>query len=120
MSNNTPKTFYLAGSNDGISWSLIDNETLTSIPSSATNSTVSFPASSNTTQSYLFFRLIIPNNFGGATVQLFDWQMYGRVTIQVADSAGVTGVYGFTGLMAALGFTGWAGPTALPRSGKGC
>ena len=70
--SNTPQTFYLAGSNDGINWSLIDNETLANIPNSSSTAVVSYPASSNTNQSYYFFRLIIPNNFGGATVQLLD------------------------------------------------
>ena len=107
--SNTPKTFYLAGSNDGNNWSLIDSETLASYNSNFN----SYASTSNTTQYYQYLRLIISNNFGGANVQVVDWQIFGNVSVQVTDSAGVTGEFGFTGLMGALGFTGWVGATGF-------
>jgi len=107
--SNIPKTFYLAGSNDGNNWSLIDNKTLTSYNST----TLSYPSTNNTNNYYQYFRLIISNNFGGTYVQVMDWQIYGNVSVQVTDSAGVTGEFGFTGLMGALGFTGWVGATGF-------
>lgn len=69
-----PKTFVLAGSNDGINWSLVDQRAF-SIPPDLSNSQVTLEV--NSIDNYTHFRLIVSELFpGNSQVQICQLSLY--------------------------------------------
>jgi len=76
-----PKIFYIAGSNDGTTWYLVDSKSLTTSPDDGTGNLVSFTvntAGENYYTAYYYFRLVINYTFGGNVVNLIKFYLTGN------------------------------------------
>jgi hypothetical protein len=90
-----PNTWTLAGSNNGSTWELVDQQT--NIPDgsyfvSPTNISKTFQVN-NTTTAYQFYRFIFTKTNGGTTLFLKELELNGNAEMA---GAGATGIY-FTG-----------------------
>jgi hypothetical protein len=71
--NRGPKIFYVAGSNDGISWTKVDYQNLDAIPS---GNSATFTVTGGAFYSY--FRLIINQLFNGPCTHWAKWNLFGN------------------------------------------
>jgi hypothetical protein len=79
----TPSSFVVAGSNDGSTWSLVDNVLVSNFASQFDGNTNNFICSSGNTNSYTYFRLIITkignngaNGTGGVAMDIAEWSLF--------------------------------------------
>ena len=68
-----PKEFRIAGSNDGLTWTLVDSQTNIT---GYTTSGKSFTISSNT-KAYTYYRLVILSNNNFNVVTIAEWELFG-------------------------------------------
>jgi hypothetical protein len=80
--NNFPKVFFVAGSNDGKKWSIVDQQYLKNIPAD-----ISKPVSFDvyTPNKYKFFRFIFHQLFKGNVITISQINMFGSSNIVVND-----------------------------------
>ena len=74
--------FYVAGSNDGTTWSMVDTQNLTAAPT-LTNLTAAFNVTTST--NYMYYRIVINKIFGsganpGNVGQLGQWNLFGNIS----------------------------------------
>jgi Concanavalin A-like lectin/glucanases superfamily len=76
----TPKSFTVAGSNDGITWTTINTQTNSGF--TAVSQTISFSTSGNTTY-YKYYRIVVQSITAGASqsswgwMSIAEWNLYG-------------------------------------------
>jgi hypothetical protein len=68
-----PKEFRIAGSNDGLTWTLVDSQTNIT---GYTTSGKSFTISSNT-KAYTYYRLVILSNNNSIYITIAEWELFG-------------------------------------------
>ena len=76
--NRFPKVFTVCGSNDGITWFSIDQQSLTTNPITSTNDTgneILYVCSTNTNP-YYYHRIIIQSNFGDCCINITKFNLY--------------------------------------------
>jgi len=74
LKNNSPKQFFLLGSNDGNTWNIIDQRNLSNYPTDLNKATTYYV---NTKEGYTYFRLVINQLFKGDNVKLYQFNLFG-------------------------------------------
>jgi len=67
------KLFYVAGSNDGIIWNMLNQQDIITIPSTST-----ITINVTTINKYSYYRLVVNKIFTGPVVNLCEWKLFGN------------------------------------------
>ncbi len=76
LKQNSPKQFYVLGSNDGVKWNIIDQRNLLNVPMDLNKATTYYV---NTRNGYSYFRLVINQLFKGDNIKLYQFNLFGYV-----------------------------------------
>lgn len=74
---NAPKTWIFQGSNDGTTWTNIDQQTNIEFMPNETKLFDAYMTSYGTLRAYSYFRILISQNHGGERLSISEWQLYG-------------------------------------------
>lgn len=76
LKQNSPKQFYVLGSNNGVNWNIIDQRNLLNVPMDLNKATTYY---ANTRNGYSYFRLVINQLFKGDNIKLYQFNLFGYV-----------------------------------------